>query len=228
MKKTACLVLGVSLAAGDAASAGQPPEARTASGPVRARVYLPDATRGFYRGTRFDWSGVIGSLEYAGHDFYPAWFQRSDPNVHDFIYDGAAIVAGPCTAATGPVEEFVADGQGLGFDQARPGGTFLKIGVGVLRRPDDKACDPYRLYPIVDAGKRTVDARADSVAFQQELADPNTGFGYEYRKTVAVAGQDRRLVLDHRLRNTGTRRIEASVYNHNFLYEYYTIPASGR
>jgi hypothetical protein len=181
-------------------------------------VFLPDASRGFYRGTRFDWSGVIGGLEYAGHDYYPQWFQRCEPSVHDFIYDGSDIVAGPCTAITGPAEEFVSKAGGLGFDQAKSGGTFVKIGVGVLRKPDDKKYDPYRLYPIPDGGKWTISRRPDAIEFRHEVADPLTGYAYEYLKTVSVAGDKPQMVLDHRLRNTGKRVIQTSVYNHNFLY----------
>ena len=218
MTTTAWIALCVSLAFCLCASAGLAPEAEIANGPVRARLYLPDAKTGFYRGTRFDWSGVIGSLEYAGHSFYPTWFQRSDPSVHDFIYDGADIVAGLCTAVTGPAEEFVTDGRGLGFDEAKAGGTFIKIGVGVLRKPDDNKYDPYRLYPIADGGKWTVTRRPDFIEFKHELADPLTGYAYEYRKTVSVAGDKPQLVLDHVLRNTGKRVIQTSVYNHNFLH----------
>jgi hypothetical protein len=29
---------------------------------LKMTVYLPDAEKGFYRGTRFDWSGVIGPV----------------------------------------------------------------------------------------------------------------------------------------------------------------------
>ena len=227
MKKTACIVLGVPLAAGIGSSAGAPPEAELHNQQVRVRLYLPDAEHGFYRGTRFDWSGVIGSLQFAGHEYYPLWFQRTDPNVHDFIYDGADIVAGPCTAITGPAEEFVADGKGLGFDDAKPGGTFIKIGVGVLRRPDDRNYDPYRLYPIVDGGRWTVTRQPDAIEFRQELADAATGYGYDYRKTVSVAGDRPELVLGHQLRNTGTRVIQTSVYNHNFLYLDRQAPGPG-
>jgi hypothetical protein len=212
------MALGASLAAGQGVAAAAAPEVEITHGPIRVRLYLPDANTGFYRGTRFDWSGVIGSLEYAGHQYYPPWFQRSDPNVHDFIYDGADIVAGPCTAVTGPAEEFTTDGQGLGFDLAQPGGTFMKIGVGVLRRPDDKAYDPFRVYPIVDGGRWTVARRPEAIDFRHELSDPSTGYAYDYRKTVSVAGDTPQLVLDHSLRNTGTRTLRTSVYNHNFLY----------
>lgn len=206
------------LLAGLPVSAGSPPTAEIANDAIRARLYLPDAKAGFYRGTRFDWSGVIGSLEYAGHDYYPQWFQRIDPNVHDFVYEGTDIVAGPCTAVTGPAEEFSTAGQGLGYDAAKPGGTFIKIGVGVLRKPDDKPYDPYRLYPIQDGGTWTVACRPAGIDFRHELEDASTGYAYDYRKTVSLDGSAPRLILGHTLRNTGRRRLQTSVYNHNFLY----------
>jgi len=174
MTKTAWIALGVPLVAGIGVSTGATPEAEIANGTIRVRLYLPDANTGFYRGTRFDWSGVIGGLEYAGHTYYPLWFQRSDPSVHDFIYDGADIVADLCTAITGPAAEFVTNGKGLGFDQAKAGGTFIKIGVGVLGKPDDNKYDPYRLYPIKDGGQWTVTRRPESIEFRHALADPPT------------------------------------------------------
>src|ERR1700688_1858260 len=109
------------------------PQAELSNGVLKAQFYLPDSQKGFYRGTRFDWSGVIGSLEFAGHNYYGPWFTKTDRSVHDYIYDGPDIVAGPASAITGPAEEFVSNEKALGFDEAAPGGTFLKIGVGVLR-----------------------------------------------------------------------------------------------
>ena len=41
------------------------PEAEITNGILTARMYLPDAERGYYRSTRFDWSGAIYSLQYA-------------------------------------------------------------------------------------------------------------------------------------------------------------------
>lgn len=227
MNTTACIVLGVPLIAGVGAAAGAAPEVELANSQLRVKLYLPDANQGYYRGTRFDWSGVVGSLQFAGHEFYPPWFQRTDPDVHDFVYAGADIVAGPCTAITGPSEEFVANGKALGFDEASPGGTFIKIGVGVLRRPDDRPYDPYRLYPIADGGRWTVTREGHAVGFRQELFDPSTGTGYDYRKTVSLIGDQARMVIAHALRNTGNRAIETSVYNHNFLYLDRQAPGPG-
>jgi hypothetical protein len=198
--------------------ADSPPTAQITNDVVRVRVYLPDVKAGFYRGTRFDWAGAICAAEFGGHDYFPQWFQRADANVRDFIYDGSDIVAGPCTAMTGPAEEFTTDGSALGFTEAKAGGRFIKIGVGVLQKPDNAKYDMFRLYTIADAGKRTVRSESASVEFTQEISDSLTGYGYAYRKTVSLTRGEPQMVLDHSLRNTGTRTIRSSVYNHNFLY----------
>src|SRR4029079_10256888 len=84
----------------------QPPEAHLSNGVIQAREYLPDPQKGFYRSTRFDWSGAIASLEYEGHQYYGPWFTKVDPPVRDFVYKGEAIVVGAQSAMVGPVEEF--------------------------------------------------------------------------------------------------------------------------
>src|SRR5262245_42802987 len=77
-------------------SASQPtmtfPEATISNGQITAKIYLPDPQRGFYRSTRFDWSGMIASLEHNGHQYYGPWFTGSDPSVRDFVYRGQDIV----------------------------------------------------------------------------------------------------------------------------------------
>ena len=200
------------------AKGSESPEATITNGSIQARLFLPDAKTGFYRGTRFDWSGVIGRLVYQGHDYYPQWFQRTDPKVRDFVYQGTEIVAGPCTAITGPAEEFITEGKALGFDETKAGGTFIKIGVGRLRKPDDTSYDAFRLYEIVDGGKWRITRHPAGVEFEQELSDSSSGYGYSYRKTVSLAPDTPRMVLQHWLKNTGQRVIKTSVYNHNFLF----------
>ena len=195
----------------------EPPHAEITNGVLRVGLYLPDGKKGFYRGTRFDWSGVIHRLEYKGHNYYGPWFTKTDPKVLDFIFKGDDIIAGPCSAITGPVEEFSSGEKALGFDEAKPGGTFIKIGVGVLRRPDKQAYSPYRLYEIVNGGKWGIRTQSDSVEFTQELSDPASGYGYRYTKTVRLVNGKPEMTLEHAMENTGKRTIETSVYDHNFL-----------
>jgi hypothetical protein len=190
------------------------PDAQISNGLIVARLYLPDAQHGFYRSTRFDWSGVISSLEYAGHRYYGPWFTKSDPPVRDFVYQGADIVTGAQSTMMGPAEEFQ---RPQGYAAAKPGGTFVKIGVGVLRKADDAAYSPYTNYEIVDAGTWSVKKGAASVEFVQELHDAGSGYGYVYRKTVRLTAGEPELVLEHSLQNTGRLPLQTSQYNHNFL-----------
>jgi len=183
------------------------------NGEITVRLYLPDAKDGFYRATRFDWSGVIYSLQYRGHEYYGRWFQSTDPAVHDFVYKGADIVASPCTSMTGPADEFAP----LGWDEAKKGGTFVKIGVGVLRKADEGKYDNFHLYDIVDPGNWAIKRNRESLEFKQEVKDPSSGYGYVYQKTVRLVGGKPEMVLEHRLQNTGTHAIRTKVYNHNFL-----------
>jgi hypothetical protein len=190
------------------------PEARISNGQIRAKLYLPNAQRGFYRSTRFDWSGVIASLEYNGHQYYDPWFTGIDPSVRDFVYRDAGIVVSAQSASVGPAEEFQ---RPQGYSTAKPGETFVKIGVGVLRKKDDTPYSAYNTYEIVDAGKWSSRPRADAVEFSQELNDPRSGYGYAYRKTVSLSAGRAELVIDHSLQNTGRLPLDANQYNHNFL-----------
>src|SRR6202030_1244655 len=117
-----------------------------------------------------------------------------------------------------PAEEFVTDETlPLGYREAKAGGTFVKVGVGVLRKPDEPDYDRFKTYEIVDGGKWTVKKGPVSVEFTQQVGDANSGYGYTYRKTVRLAGGKAEMVIDHSLRNSGAKAIQTNVYNHNFL-----------
>jgi hypothetical protein len=194
--------------------AQSPPQVTLSNGPLKVLVYLPDATQGFFRGTRFDWAGVIGRLEYANHVYYDRWFSRMDPNMRDWDVT-PEVIAGPNTAITGPVEEFQ---KPLGFETAPSGGAFVKIGVGVLEKPSDGAAySAFRLYEIKDPGVRTLDVKANAVTFTHEVSEPVAGYGYSYIKTIRLTAGQPELKLEHHLKNTGRERIDTTVYNHNFL-----------
>jgi hypothetical protein len=181
------------------AAAPAVPDASISNAEIRARVYLPDAQSGYYRGTRFDWSGVVASLEWHGHSYFGKWFDRYEATHHDAI--------------TGPVEEFLSNGAGLGYEEARPGDSFVRIGVGAVRKRDESSYQQFSTYEIVDPGKWTITRGSDWVQFVHELHDTN-GYAYVYRKKLRLVSN--RLVLEHELKNTGRKTIATSVYEHNF------------
>ena len=194
-------------------SAADFPQAEISNGQITAKVYLPDAKNGYYRSTRFDWSGAIYSLRYKGHDFYGTWYDRIDPKVVNWVHQGPEIVSGPCSALVGPVNEFQTP---LGWDEAKPGGTFIKIGVGVLRKGDGNY-NRFFPYDVVDSGKWSVKKESDSIEFTQELPDPASGYSYAYRKVVRLEKGKPEMIIEHSLKNNGRRAIQSTVYNHNFV-----------
>jgi hypothetical protein len=173
------------------------PQTEITNGLITAKIYLPDAKEGYYRGTRFDWSGNIPSLKYDGHEYFGQWFTKYSPEIHDAIM--------------GPVEEFTSPD----YLQASPGGSFLKIGVGVLTKPDDKPYAFTRLYPVVNPGKWSIKKSAGEVRFTHELNDKD--YSYKYQKSVQLIKGKPELVLTHSLKNTGSKTIETSAYDHNFF-----------
>jgi hypothetical protein len=185
-----------------ALSAAEFPQAEITNGTMTARFYLPDSEKGYYRGTRFDWSGNTYSLKTANHEYFGQWFEKYDPKLHDAIM--------------GPVEEFRTNGAGLGFDEAKAGDTFIRIGVGVVRRPDDKPYQQFKTYDIVDPGKWKVKQGKDWIQFTHELTDKK-GYAYRYTKTVRLVKGKAEMVLEHSLKNTGTKSIQTNQYNHNFF-----------
>ncbi len=183
---------------GDLSPLADFPQAEISNGIINATLLLPDSTTGYYQATRFDWSGVIKSLQYKDHSYFGQWFKKYDPKLHDAIM--------------GPVEEFGA----VGYEEAKPGKKFLKIGVGSLLKIDEKPYSSFTLYEIANPGKWIVKTLKDRVVFTQELKD-ETGYAYLYSKTVQLVKGKPELILEHSFKNTGIKQIETSVYDHNFF-----------
>src|SRR5947207_8768175 len=183
-----------------AAWAATSPEATISNKQIRVKMYLPDPVNGFYKGARFDWSGIINSVEFADHTFYGQWFSKIDPTVRDVSYKDDDILVSVNTSAMGPAEEFQTP---LGYDDAKEGDSFVKIGVGVLKKRNDTRYAFANVYDIVDHGKWTVNQTAKSVEFTQELNDEATGYAYLYKKTVRLSDDKAEMVIEHSLKNTG-------------------------
>jgi len=187
------------------------PNKDISNGIVSAKVYLPDEF-GFYRSTRFDHAGMITHITYKGHDYGRYWFVKTSPDVRNFTYDKDGLVAHPSDVAAGPVEEFGENG----FEAAGRDGRFLKIGVGILKRDNDKY-DRFHTYPILNRGKRTTTATKSSIRFDQVISGDPSGYGYSYTKTVRLLPGKATMVIEDRLKNTGKKPIDTTVYNHHFM-----------
>ena len=110
------------------------PQTEISNGLIHAKLYLPDSSDGYYQSTRFDWSGVMPSLEHDGHQYFGKWFDKYNPKTHDAIM--------------GPVEEF----GPVGYDEPAVGERFLKIGVGTLVKPEEEQYNKFKTYEIANHG----------------------------------------------------------------------------
>ena len=175
----------------------QAPKTEISNGILEASLYLPDAENGYYRATRFDWSGVISSLTFEGHTYFGKWFDKYDPLIHDAIM--------------GPVDYF----GPLNYDKAKPGEHFVKIGVGELVKPNN---DPYRsftTYSIADSGSWEIKQQKSRIEFHHTL---NIGsFPYDYVKTIELIEGKPEMLISYKLKNKGSKPIMTQTFNHNFF-----------
>jgi hypothetical protein len=165
---------------------------------VKMKIYLPDAENGLYRATRFDWSGVIGSVQYKGHEYFGYWKDTHDPLFHEDL--------------TGPVEGYIK--PGLGYEEAEAGGKYVRIGVGVIEKPDEEQYNFRNSYKLLDHGKWTIEHGADWISFKQEL-NSDIGYSYIYNKIIRLKSDG--FTIEHKIQNTGEKAIETDQFNHNFF-----------
>jgi len=162
----------------------------------------------YYQGTRFDWTGVFRRIELDGEVYCGEWNDFTDPRRHDHV--------------CGPSEEFF-DCVGYG-----EGESFLKVGVGILKRDTDGPYDWFHCYPILDPGQWKVEITPTSARFVHELSGV-----YEYAKTVEITGEAS-FRISHRLLWDGSgawmgpecRQLRLQQYCHNFFT--FGLPVVGR
>jgi hypothetical protein len=169
---------------------------------MRMAVYLPDAQKGFYRGARFDWSGQVAWAEFDGRRVFGPFREKYDAFNHD--------------NCSGPAEEFDLEGSPPGYAEAKPGETFVKIGVGALRKAQEDKYGFWNKYTIVDGGEWRVTSGADWIDFRHTLR-ADRGWAYVYAKRLGLVPGKTAFTIDHALRNTGTKVIETTHYCHNFI-----------
>lgn len=173
--------------------------AKISNGKIEADVCVDTGNDGYYRGVRFDKSGIIFSLKANGHIYFGNRHDIHRPEWHDSV--------------SGPVEEYLV----VGYDDVKTGGDFLKIGVGILEKISD---EPYNFrlnYKLKNAGERSVKILSDRIEFVHKVYDEKSGYGYVLKKTLIAEKGENRLSIRHSLKNIGSKKIDSNVYNHNFF-----------
>ena len=173
------------------------PQTKISNSILKAMIYLPDAENGYYRATRFDWSGVISSLEYRDHKYFGKWLDNYSPTSHNSIM--------------GPVDSF----EPLNYDNTKPGGAFVKIGVGSLMKTDNQPFNAFTTYPFIDLGTWEITSEEAKIKFQHIL--DHKDYSYVYTKTIELVKGKAEMVITYKLKNTGKLAIATEVFNHNLL-----------
>ena len=180
---------------------------------IKVWVLLPDANHGYYRGPRFDGSGIVRRVEYKDHVYFDRLLRPDMPVGDRENHESGAI---------GTASEFGLDIPPPGYDEAKPGDTFLKIGVGELRRVDSEPYGFWKPYPHVKPGKwqvsrRPITGAAQQISFRQKVTGPRY-WGYDYETVVQLPYPDRPEVrISRRLHNNGKKTIRTEHYVHHFM-----------
>ena len=149
-----------------------------------------------YQLSRFDWTGKLTAVKY-----------------QDRLVSGQELASPIANTHSGQgfYNEFGITSP-LGFEEAKLGSWFHKIGVGLLRKEDDRY-DFNKTYEIQPA-EFTVTRAKDSIRLQCRSASIN-GYAYLLDKKIQLLETGFR--IDYRLENTGEKTIATNEYNHNFL-----------
>jgi hypothetical protein len=172
---------------------------------LEALIFLPNTSTAYYQASRFDWGSMVGQITYNGHTYLQQWKGyngRGDLGIHNPLTPNTG---------TGLAEEFTA---ALGFNEVDLQGQFVKIGVGVLQKVDQKEYNFSTPYTIVEPGKYTYKSTATTLTLTQKLT---TKLGYSYILERTYELVENKIVVKHRLKNTGEKPIATETYSHNFM-----------
>jgi hypothetical protein len=151
-----------------------------------------------YARTRFDWTALITQVTLDGqHSFCVP--EDPDPTKG--------------TGGIGLCNEFGIE-QAVGYDDAQPGESFPKLGIGVLEKLDESPYTFMRPYKIVERFPIQIDTTGSEARF---LVEPVDCRGYAARLTKTVTVQDATLEIAYHLENVGQKPIQTNEYCHNFM-----------
>lgn len=150
-----------------------------------------------YSGSRFDWTGFITSVVLDGK--------------HTFCVPESPI-PGEGSGGFGFCNEFGIHTP-IGYDEAKPGEKFHKIGTGLLTRPDESDYfffDKYEVtpYPV------KIESGIDYVNFEVEPVECK---GYAVHMIKKVCVDENRMIIKYTLKNVGSKAIHTEEYCHNFI-----------
>jgi hypothetical protein len=151
-----------------------------------------------YRGTRFDWTAFITQVTLDGkHTFCVPESNQS----------------GYGTGGIGLCNEFGIE-KVIGYTDIKPGEPFPKLGIGLLKRPDDSPYNFGKLHEIANLFQIEIETGPAQAKF---VVAPLDCRGVAVRLTKTVSVQQQQLTIAYLLENTGSKVVDTHEYCHNFL-----------
>ncbi|PWE00147.1 hypothetical protein [Marinilabilia rubra] len=148
-----------------------------------------------YTGSRFDWTGKLVQLWWKDIPMCTSELSGSDSDEQ----------------GKGFFNEFGID-KPIGYDETKVGKFFPKIGVGMLRKENNKEYDFFNKYDCLPFEFAT-DADDWSVTFK--CINRFEQYAFLLKKTVTLT--ENGLVIDYQLENRGKVEFNTSEYVHNFI-----------
>jgi hypothetical protein len=151
----------------------------------------------FYSGSRFDWTGFITQITLNGK--------------HHFCVD-ESLIKGFGTGGRGLCNEFGIH-EPIGYEEARVGECFPKLGIGLLEKKSDEPYDFFEAYAI---SPYEVDVKSDAnrVSFMSKSCSCR-GYAARLQKNIEII--DNRMEIHYTLENTGDKTLDTTEYVHNFV-----------
>ena len=186
-----------------------------------------DGDNRYYKGSRFEHGSMIGDINFGGdrqvygrglwrvpHD--PTWPESGVGLASEFgCGDNGATCVGKGDITNGV----------LGYETAKPGEPFLKIGVGQLIKGSCPECSgdpngeykfnsPYKFHKV-PTWKVLPSPGPNEITFVSEETIRNGEFGYRLQKTTRLDGDV--LTVRSLLTNLGTKQFTTPWYSHHFF-----------
>jgi len=207
-------------------------------------IYLPrdvnPGERTYYQSSRFDWSSMIGSITRKRtnpntgvketHVLYgtnqwrlphdPYWAESGVGLASEF---GVGTDGALCNFLCGWNQNNDVTNGVLGYQEAKSGESFLKIGVGELIKGSCSTCDSaedYKFnspYQFARSPVWTLETSDDdsSIILSHEAVLEGRGIGYRLEKHITL--NDDQLLVKSVLTNLGTQPFSTAWYSHHFF-----------
>ena len=150
-----------------------------------------------YKQSRFDWMGMISQVTLDDRNTFCV---------------KESLISGIGTNGVGLSNEFGIE-EPIGYEEAKVGGKFPKLGVGLLTKVEET---DYKFHVDYDIEPFSISfiKEGDNIRF---LTDTKKCGGYEFKQSKTISIKDNSLKISYWLENVGTKPISTTEYIHNFL-----------